>query len=444
VSFKESILKPIAKLRGGAHLPHSKHTAEKESVVMPAPAVVTIPLKQHIGAECTPTVKKDDKVFVGTVIADSDAPLSVPIHSSVSGTVKDIKKIHQPGGPVNAIVIESDGEMTPDPSLKPHRVKTAKGIVKACRECGLVGLGGAGFPVHIKLEALLKPEIDTLIINCAECEPYITSDYRECMESYDDILKGVYLLRDAFELKKVIIAIEGNKPKAIEKLYEIASDIQDPEDNVKLMCLDTSYPQGAEKMLVYTATGKKIPLGKLPADVGCAVMNITSVATLYRFLKTGMPLVSKRITVDGNAIKNPQNVIAPIGASVQDILDFCGGVDEDVEKILLGGPMMGTAIKDTETVIAKQTNAVLCFKNIKPIRTTPCIRCGRCAAACPMYLAPGAVEHSIDHNFANLENLNVTACIECGSCSYVCPAGRPLTAAMRTGKYELRRLQNAK
>ncbi len=444
MSLKESILKPIAKLKGGAHIPHFKNTAEVESVVMDAPAIVTIPLKQHIGAECTATVQKDDKVFVGTVIADSTAPLSAPIHSSVSGTVKEIKKISQPGGIVNAVVIESDGEMTPDPSLKPRKIKTAKQLITACRECGLVGLGGAGFPVHIKLEAFLKPEIDTLIINCAECEPYITSDYRECMENYDDILNGVYLLRDVFQLKNVIIAIEGNKPKAIEKLYEVASDANDVADNVKLMCLDTSYPQGAEKMLVYTTTGKKIPLGKLPADVGCAVMNITSVAALYRFISTGMPLVTKRITVDGNAIKNPQNVIVPIGTSVQDILDFCGGADENTEKIILGGPMMGSAIKDTETVIAKQNNAVLCFKNIKPVRTTPCIRCGRCAAACPMLLAPGAVEHSIDHNFANLENLNVTACIECGSCSYVCPAGRPLTAAMRTGKFELRRLQNAK
>lgn len=444
MSLKESILKPIAKLKGGAHIPHFKNTAEAESVVMDAPATVTIPLKQHIGAECVATVQKDDKVFVGTVIADSTAPLSAPIHSSVSGTVKEIKKISQPNGVVNAIVIESDGEMTPDPSLKPRKITTAKQLVQACRECGLVGLGGAGFPVHIKLESLLKPEIDTLIINCAECEPYITSDYRECMENYDDILNGVYLLRDIFELKNVIIAIEGNKPKAIEKLYEVASDIQDEADNVKLMCLDTSYPQGAEKMLVYTTTGKKIPLGKLPADVGCAVMNITSISALYRFIRTGMPLVSKRVTVDGNAIAKPQNVIVPIGTSVQDIIDFCGGADENIEKIILGGPMMGSAIKDTETVIAKQSNAVLCFKNIKPIRTTPCIRCGRCAAACPMFLAPGAVEHSIDHNFTNLENLNVMSCIECGSCSYVCPAGRPLTAAMRTGKFELRRSQNAK
>ncbi len=444
MSLTETILKPLGKIAGGAHVPHRKNTAEAESVIMPPPAAVTIPLKQNIGAPCQPLVKKGDKVFVGTKIGDSEAPLSVPVHSSVSGTVKEIKKVTLPAGDVDAVVIESDGEMTPDPELKPVSVKSADDLIKACRDSGLVGLGGAGFPTHIKLAPLSGDTLDTLIINCAECEPYITSDYRECVENHDDILDGVYLLKNLFGLKKIIIAIESNKPKAIEKLYEVAADRRDEDDAVKLMKLDTRYPQGAEKMLVYTATKRKIPLGKLPADVGCAVMNITSISALNKYIRTGMPLVSRRITVDGNAVNNPQNVIVPVGTSVADLLSFCGGIDENTDKIILGGPMMGNAIKDTDTCLTKQSNAVLCFKDTKPMKITPCIRCGRCAAACPMLLAPGAVEHSIDHNFMSLEQLNVNACIECGSCSFTCPAGRPLTAAMRTAKQHLRRLQNAK
>ncbi len=444
MDFIEAILKPIAKIKGGANLPHRKNTAEIQSVVMPPPKKVTIPLKQHIGAVCSPTASVGDRVFVGTLIADSDAPFSSPIHSSVSGSVTEFKKITLPSGDVDAVVIESDGEMTPDPSLAAKRPGNINTLIKLCRESGLVGLGGAGFPTHVKLAGLKQDTTDTLIINCAECEPYITSDYRECIENYDDILGGVYLLKNMFKLKNVIIAVEGNKPEAIKKLYEIASDKEDTDNAVRIMKLETRYPQGAEKMLVYTTTGRRVPIGKLPADVGCVVMNITSVAALYRYLTTGMPIVSRRITVDGNGINNPQNVIVPIGTSVQDVIDFCGGADETTEKIILGGPMMGTALKSTDTVICKQNNAILCFKNVKPIHTTPCIRCGRCANACPMLLAPGAVEHCIDHNFPNLEQLNVTSCIECGSCSFVCPAGRPLTAAMKTAKYQLRRLQNAK
>ncbi len=444
MDFLEAILKPVARIKGGAALPHRKNTAEMQSVIMPPPARVKIPLKQHIGAACAPTVNVGDEVYVGTLIADSDAPFSSPIHSSVSGKVSEITKVTLPSGEVDAIVIESDGNMTPEPSICEKSVKNADELISLCRASGLVGLGGAGFPTHIKLAGLELDTTDTLIINCAECEPYITSDYRECMENYDDILGGVYLLKDIFGLKNIIIAVEGNKPDAIKKLYEVASDKADTDNAVRLMKLNTRYPQGAEKMLVYTTTGRRVPIGKLPADVGCVVMNITGVAALYRYIKTGMPIISRRLTVDGNGVNNPQNVIVPIGVTAEDVLDFCGGVDENTEKIILGGPMMGTALKTTDTVICKQNNAILCFKNVKPLNTTPCIRCGRCANACPMLLAPGAVEHCIDHNFPNLEQLNVTACIECGSCSFVCPAGRPLTAAMKTAKYQLRRLQNAK
>ena len=412
---------------------------------MPPPATVAIPLKQHIGAPCNCLVKPGDKVFVGTVIGDNEAAMCCPVHSSVSGTVKEISSLTTAAGDVDCVVIESDGEMTPEPSLTAPEVKTADDIIAAARNCGLVGLGGAGFPVHIKISAGTREDIDTLIINCAECEPYITADYRECMEAYDDIIEGLYLLREFFNFKKIIIGVEDNKPKAIAKLYEIAADHRDEDDTVKLMKLKSRYPQGAEKMLVYSATKRKIPAGKLPADVGCIVMNITTVSALYRYIKTGMPLVAKRVTVDGGGIATPQNVLVPIGTALKDIIEFCGGCSENTNKVLLGGPMMGVAVKETSSVVTKNTNAVLCLAGEKSISTTPCIRCGRCAAACPMYLTPAAVEGAVNRNdISDLNSLNVNMCIECGSCSFVCPASRPLTPAMRTAKFEMRRNSNGK
>lgn len=445
MGLTESILKPLGRTKAGANLPHFKNTAEQQTVIMPPPATVTIPLKQHIGAECNCLVKQGDKVYVGTVIGDNGIAMCCPVHSSVSGTVKEITNITTPAGEIKSVVIESDGEMTPDSSLTPPEIKTAEDIIDSARHCGLVGLGGAGFPVHIKISAAVREDIDTLIINCAECEPYITADYRECMESYDDIIEGVYLLKELFNFKKIIIGVEDNKPKAISKLYEIAADRRDDDDTVKLMKLKSRYPQGAEKMLVYSATKRKIPAGKLPADVGCVVMNITTVSTLYRYIKTGMPLVKKRVTVDGNGINTPQNVWVPIGTSVKDIIEFCGGCTDTADKVLLGGPMMGTAVKNLNAVVTKNTNAVLCLANEKPLTATPCIRCGRCAAACPMYLTPSAVEGAVNrHDLDAISNLNVNMCMECGSCSYVCPANRPLTPAMRTAKFEIRRNNNGK
>ena len=433
----EKILSPVGIIRGGAELPHLKDTAELESIIMPPPATVKLALKQHIGVPCEPIVNVGDKVFVGTKIADSENNFSSPIHSSVSGTVTAIS--------ADSITIESDGEMKPEPSLAPPVINNADDLVKATRDCGLVGLGGAGFPVHIKLAPATSEAIDTLIINGAECEPYITSDYRTCMEDFDAIIGGVYLLKDIFKFKKIIIAIEGNKPKAIEKLYQIATDKQDADDTVKLMRLHTSYPQGAEKMLVYTTTKRKIPMGKLPADVGCVVMNITTVATLYNFVKTGMPLTKKRITFEGTAAIQPKNIIVPIGTSIADVIEFCGGASENAEKVLYGGTMMGIAVKDTQSPILKQNNAILVMEPDNKLKSTPCIRCGRCANTCPMKLAPAKIEASLNtNNFEALSGLNVNYCIECGSCSFVCPARRPLTQSMRTAKSILRRNNNAK
>ncbi len=437
--IKEAILKPVKRIAGGADLPHYKNTAESETVMLPAPQKVVIPLKQHIGAPCEPCVKVGDEVFVGSLIADSDKPFSAPLHSSVSGTVKEFIEIRVSSGEmVKAIVIESDGKMEPI-EAEPINIQSPDDIVKAARDAGLVGLGGAGFPTHIKLAPAVKDEIDTLIINGAECEPYITSDYRTCIEDYDDLFNGLYLLKEQFGFKDIIIAVEANKPVAIKKLYEIASDRRDELNIVRLMKLSTRYPQGAEKMLVYTTTGRKIPAGKLPSDVGCVVMNITTVAALNKYIRTGMPLTAKRITVDGDGVEKPQNLMVPIGTPVKDIFEFCGG-REDVQKILYGGPMMGVAIDSEDAVVLKQNNAILFFSNPSIKKSTPCIRCGRCANTCPMLLTPAAVNTAVKGgNNEALKTLNINQCIECGCCSYVCPAGIPLTQQMRTAKSILRR-----
>ena len=435
----EEILKPVGKIFGALRLPHKKHTAEFETVKLPLPGVVTIPLKQHIGVECEPLVKAGDKVLVGTKIGDSDKTLSAPIHSSVSGVVKGFSDMLGVSGEIiKCVVIESDGLMEEE-KFEPPVITSAEDLVRAARDSGLVGLGGAGFPTHIKLAPAAADNIDTLIINGAECEPYITSDYRTCVEHFRDVIDGVYLLKEKLNVKNVIIAVEDNKPEAIKILYEIATDKRDSDNAVKIMSLKSSYPQGAEKVLVYSTTGRKIPFGKLPADVGCLVMNITSVAVLNKFVTTGKPLVAKILTVDGDAIKAPKNVLVPIGTHISDVLEFCEA-EKDIAKILYGGPMMGVAVTSDSAVITKQNNAILAFRNDNAVPTTPCIRCGKCAAACPMSLTPAPVEYAVKKGFTEkIEALNVNYCIECGSCSYSCPAGRPLTQCMRTAKSMLRR-----
>ena len=438
---KERILRPVGRCASGAVLPHLKASSECETVIMPAVSEVRIPLQQHIGAPAKPVVKKGDKVFVGTLIAEAGGFVSAPVHSSVSGEVKDISVINGVG---ECIIIESDSLMEKDPDLKPFEVKEPSDIAAAADACGLVGLGGAGFPAKVKLALKEDCKIDTLIINAAECEPYITSDYRECMEGYDDVIEGIYLIKDILKIDKVIICVESNKKKAIEKLYEIAADKRDEDDSVKLMRLPTKYPQGAEKVIIYSATGRKVPLGKLPSDVGCLVMNVTSIATLYRFIKTGMPLVAKRLTVDGTAVSEPKNVIVPIGTPIKDLLEFVGGVSEDADEIIMGGPMMGVDVCSPEAVVEKRNNAITVMKaNDKKAVQTACIRCGRCAAACPMQLYPAKVETAINKNNNDaLKNLNINYCMECGSCSFVCPASRPLTQVMRLAKATLKKEVN--
>ncbi|MBS5522913.1 MAG: electron transport complex subunit RsxC [Clostridiales bacterium] len=428
----------------GAPVPHRKHTAGCETVEMPIPATVSICMQQHIGAPCVPTVKAGQEVFVGQIIGDSDKFISAPIHSSVSGKVKKIDTLLMPNGAkAQTIIIETDGKQTVDPTIQPPVVNTSEDLIKAVRASGLVGLGGAGFPTHVKLNPSpeAKAKIDTLIINAAECEPYITADVREIIENSWDILSGVYTVSELLEVKQALIAIEDNKPEAIEIMQNIASKDDSHGDIVKVKVLPSRYPQGAEKVLIDQCTGRQVPPGKLPADVGVVVMNVASIATLARFLKTGMPLTTKRLTVDGSAIKAPKNVRVPIGALVKDVVEFCGGYKEEPAKLLYGGPMMGTALASDEMPVMKQNNAILAFNRAEAqgMEPTACIRCGRCVNACPMSLMPTKLEQaSIHKDVEALKTYNVMTCMECGCCSYVCPANRKLVQSIRVGKVVLR------
>ena len=430
---------------GGAAVPHHKNTWDIPSSTMPPPEKVILPMQQHIGAPCIPTVKKGDHVYVGTVVGDSEAYVSAPVHASVSGTVTEITQVMLTGGQMTqAVVVGSDGKMEKDPAIAPPPpITTKEELAKAARAAGLVGLGGAGFPAHVKLNVPEGKTIDTLLVNVAECEPYVTSDHREALENGRNVLEGVYHVKEILGVQRVIIAVEDNKPDVIQKLSEIADDPKrDPLDQVRVLPLKSRYPQGAEKVLVQACTGRKGPAGKLPADVGCLVMNIGSLSFLASYMRTGMPLTLKRVTLDGSAIAHPQNVIVPVGTPIKDVVAFCGGYKAEPKKLIMGGPMMGVAITSDELPILKQNNAILAFdqREAQLRQPTACIRCGRCVAACPMHLMPTKLEQAVERQDVEaLQSLDIMTCMECGCCSFSCPAGRRLVQAIRLGKNYVRK-----
>lgn len=431
-----------AHTHGGAHVPHYKNTAESETVVMDPPEKILLAMSQHIGAPCMPTVKVGDTVAVGQIVGDSGQAVSAPIHSGVSGKVTGMPTLMLPGGrTTQALEITSDGEQRLHESVQPPVVNNREDFLKAVRQSGLVGLGGAGFPAHIKLNPPNIDEVDTLIINAAECEPFITADYRECMENSWDIVSGVQTVMEFLAVRQVIIAIERNKPAAIKELSQIAASVSKPGREVRVKALPARYPQGAEKVLIASCTGRRVPPGKLPADVGCVVMNVTSIAVLSRYLKTGMPLLQKRLTVDGSAIAHPQNVLVTIGTPIKDVIAFCGGYKGTPGKLLMGGPMMGLALMDDELPVLKQNNAILAFSQEDAAEDpiTPCIRCGRCVAACPMQLMPTDIARAYSaKDVETMKRLDVATCMECGSCAYSCPAHRPIVQTMRMAKEAVR------
>ena len=420
-------------------LPHKKGTENCETVTLPVPEKVKISMSQHMGAPCVPLVKKGDTVTVGQKIGDSDAFMSCPIHSSVSGMVSNISEMVLANGKSCKVVeIDCDGLQTVSEDVKPPVVTDKQTLVKAIRESGCCGLGGAGFPTHIKLNFdENKTKIDSLVINAAECEPYITSDYREMIENPDGVLEGIKLIQKTLGIENVYIGIEDNKPKAIEMLTQKTAD----DSSVKIVKLKSSYPQGAEKVIAFYCTGRIIMEGNLPSDHGIIVMNVSTVGFINNYIKTGMPLINRRLTVDGDAVKNPCNVIAPIGTPISKILEFAQADFDSIEKLISGGPMMGMCVYDFETPLIKTNNAYLALKEKSAKKTvllegqTNCIRCGRCAAACPLGLAPAALEKAYDNKDKEaLNKLKINLCMNCGSCSFVCPAKRNLAEKNQLAK----------
>ena len=416
----------------GAQVPHEKRTSGMETVKMPLPTKIVLSMSQHIGAPATPAVAKGDQVYVGTVVGKSGGFVSSDIHSGVSGIVDSITTITgSNGAKQTAVVIIPDGAQTVDPAVAPPQVTDLKSFQDAVRASGLVGLGGAGFPAAVKLAPKNLDEIDTLIINGAECEPYITSDNRCLLEDTQFILDGIQAVMKYLEIPRCIIGIEGNKPEAIAKMRGAVPA------GVEVKELPCRYPQGAEKVLIENCTGREVPFPGLPSDVGVIVMNVTSVAFVGKYLATGMPLTTKRLTVDGDIVKEPKNVEVVIGTPVRELIDFCGGFTDEPGKVLYGGPMMGTCSADLDQPVLKNNNAVLAFsrKASQTPKMSNCIHCGRCANACPLGLSAKEIVQAYNNGDVDLlVQLNADLCMSCGTCSFVCPAKRPLAPSIALAK----------
>ncbi|SDA09680.1 electron transport complex protein RnfC [Ruminococcus sp. YE71] len=425
------------KLRG-VFLPHNKGTQDCACTELPLPDKIAVPMLMGIGAPCVPIVKKGDKVEVGQCIGDTDKLMSAPIHSPVSGKVTAVEDhLLMNGRLCKAVMIEPDGAQTISPEVMPPRVTERYNFCEAVRVSGCVGLGGAGLPTHIKLNVNSR-RIDTLVINAAECEPYITSDCRTMTEQPDSIVDGIRQTMKYLEIERAVIGIEDNKPEAIRIMTEkTASD-----GNIEIKVLRSKYPQGAEKVMAYNTTGRLIRDRQLPLDQGLIVMNVSTVAFISDYLRTGMPLVSRRVTVDGDIVGKPMNVKALVGTPISDILRFADTDIEKAKKILMGGPMMGICIYDPDTPLIKVNNAILAFgeSRAKPIPQTACISCGRCVSVCPLRLMPCRIEKAFDaEDKDTLRRLRADLCMNCGACSYVCPAKRRLAEKNQLAKELIRK-----
>ena len=428
--------------RGGTHLNEHKETATLPTVRLPEPRTVSIPLSQHIGAHATPTVAVGDKVLVGQVIGTVEQGLGCPVHASVSGTVKEIVTRHNAQGiPIQNIVIENDGERTLHPSVKPWGKPLAQTapseIIEIVRKAGISGLGGATFPTYAKLQSALG-KVDTVIVNCAECEPYITANHRLLLERGETVITGLEIVMHALSVTEGIIAVEDNKPDAIALLQKAVGD----NPNIRVCVVKTKYPQGDERQLIYAIKHREIPAGKLPADVGCVVINAETLSAISRAFYRGIPLVSRIVTVTGDCIKNPQNVRAPLGTPYSELIEFCGGLVKTPKKIVSGGPMMGQAQWDIHAPVTKGTSAILVFsEEYDRINTyhSACIHCGNCVTHCPMHLMPNYLaQYAQARRYDDAAKMNVMSCVECGTCTYNCPAGVQIVQYIRVAKGALR------
>ena len=426
---------------GGVHPKENKwYACDKETQEFPAPDLVVIPMSQHIGAPCKPLVKKGDLVKVGQKIGDNQG-LCVPVHASVSGKVKAVEaKAHTSGTTVMSVVIENDHQDTLCEDIHPRTQEevdalTPEQIIDIVHEGGIVGMGGATFPTHVKLSGGIG-KVDTVIVNAGECEPFITADDRLCREQPAKVIGGLKLIMKVFGLKEGHIGIEDNKPEAVKALRANL----ETADGIILDVLPAKYPQGAEKQLIYAVTGREVPSGGLPAAVGCAVFNAATCKAIYDAVYDGMPLIKRIVTVSGDILMEPKNLLVPIGTSFNDLIDACGH-SENPYKVLSGGPMMGAAQYDLSVPTIKGVNAitVLGRRNEYAVEEPACLRCGKCIDVCPMKLMPVLMYKALQGgDVAEMKSVHVMDCIECGSCAYTCPASVPLVLGFRVAKQMIR------
>ncbi|MGQ9677863.1 MAG: electron transport complex subunit RsxC [bacterium] len=434
----------MAYFRGGINPREYKEATKfKKIEVAPLPQRVIIPLSQHTGASSLPVVKTGDKVYTGSMIGKPGGRISVPTHASISGTITEVKELPHPltGKLTTTVVIESDGQDTMDERIKERDTNeiSAGDIIAAVLEAGIVGLGGAAFPTFFKLSPPKEKKIDTLIINGCECEPFLTADHRLMVEKPKEIIEGTTYIAKALGLESVIIAIEDNKPDAIAAIQEAAQGTKFVVRNLK-----TKYPQGAEKQLIKACLGREVPSGGLPSDVGCIVQNVGTTLAVREAIRFNRPLYERVVTITGPGVVVAKNLLVRIGTPIKELINFCGGYHGKPKKLIVGGPMMGTALASDEVPILKGTSGVLVFNTTKEPEEQDCIRCGRCIEACPMGLSPTRLNYHLKAGrLTQAKNEHILDCIECGCCSYVCPSKIRLVHNFKYGKSEILRAKRS-
>lgn len=423
--------------KGGVHVEEYKNTRRAQVELITPPKMVSIPLSQHIGSPCSPLVKKGDHVDMGQPIGDvPTGSLGCPVHASISGVVAGIEDKYTPSGQkTKNVVIENDFNDTVHESVVPFKKKLidtdSDEIISIIRAAGISGMGGAMFPTYAKIQSAIGKAY-RIIVNCAECEPYITANHRLLLENPASVINGVKILLKATGIRTAIIAVEDNKLDAVNKLEELL----DGSKMISVKIMKTKYPQGDERQLIYALSGHELPAGKLPADLGCVIFNAETCSSVFKAFAKGMPLIKRIVTVDGDCIKSPKNLLVPIGTSYSDVIRHCGGLIKSPKTIISGGPMMGFAQWDINSPVTKGTSAVLVFSKTPESKQPPaCIHCGRCVRGCPMHLMPNYIaQFAQTGDMERAEQYGAASCVECGSCSYSCPGFIPIVQYVRVAK----------